>query len=198
MENAGLIANKKVFALIGGIASGKTAVSDILRELGAYIIDADIISRAVTAPGSFGEAELIKHFGDCIQDGKISRRLIKEKVFNNTEALKTLNDITHPLIINEIHRQIENAQGVIVVVMPVPVELRRYHTVLSVYAPVDVRISRLIKRDNITEELAKKIIDAQMSDEKAASVADFTFINDGDKQKLRRSVIAWWKFYIEG
>ncbi len=198
MENAGSTANKRVLALIGGIASGKTAVSDILSELGAYIIDADVISHYVTAPGSEGEAMLIKNFGDCLRDGRPDRRLIREKVFHDPEALKTLNDITHPLIIKEIHRQIENAQGVVVVVMPVPKELRRYHAVLSVYAPVDVRISRLIKRDNITEELAKKIIDAQMSDEKAASVADFTFINDGDKQKLRRSVTAWWKFYIEG
>ncbi len=197
MENAGSIANKRVFALIGGIASGKTAVSDILGELGAYIIDADVISHSITAPGSEGERELIKHFPDCVRGGAPDRRLIKEKVFADEGALKTLNNITHPLIIKEIHRQIKEASGVIVVVMPVPVELRRYNTVLNVYTPLETRIERLIKRDNITEELAREIISAQMSDEDAAARADFTFLNDGDEEKLRQSVIKWWNIYIE-
>ncbi len=197
MENAGSTANKKVFALIGGIASGKTAVSDILEGLGAYIIDADVISHSITSPGSEGERELIKRFPDCVRGGVPDRRLIKEKVFADPDALKTLNKITHPLIIKEIHRQINEASGVIVVVMPVPVELRRYNTVLNVYAPLETRIERLIKRDNITEELAKQIISAQMSDEDAAARADFTFLNDGDEEKLRQSVIKWWKIYIE-
>ncbi len=197
MENAGSIANKRVFALIGGIASGKTAVSDILGELGAYIIDADVISHSITSPGSEGERELIKHFPDCVRGGVPDRRLIKEKVFADEGALKTLNNITHPLIIKEIHRQIKEASGVIVVVMPVPVELRRYNTVLNVYTPLETRIERLIKRDNITEELAREIISAQMSDEDAAARADFTFLNDGDEEKLRQSVIKWWNIYIE-
>lgn len=197
MENAGSTANKKVFALIGGIASGKTAVSNILSELGAYIIDADVISHSVTAPGSKGEKELLKHFPDCVKEGKPNRKRIREKVFNDPIALKTLNNITHPLIIKEIHRQIEKNSGIIVVVMPVPVELRRYNTVLNVYAPLDKRIERLIKRDNISEELAKKIISAQMSDKEAASKADFTFINDGSEDKLRQSVIKWWNIYVE-
>ena len=197
MENAGSTVNKKVFALIGGIASGKTAVSDILGSLGAYIIDADIISKSVTAPGSEGEAALIRQFPDCVVAGKPDRKLIKQKVFNDKEALDKLNKITHPLIIKEIHRQVAEASGVAVVVMPVPVELRRYNTVLNVYTPLEMRIERLIKRDNIDRELAEKIIAAQMSDEQAAKAADFTFINDGDEQKLRQAVTKWWNIYVE-
>ena len=125
MENAGLTVNKKVFALIGGIASGKTAVSNILCDLGAYIIDADVISHNITAPGSEGEAALIKYFPDCVIGGKSDRKLIKQKVFNDQAALDRLNKITHPLIIKEIHREVAEAKGVAVVVMPVPVELRR-------------------------------------------------------------------------
>ena len=197
MANAGSTASKKVFALIGGIASGKTAVSDIFESLGAKIVDADVISRNVTAPDSAGERALIKYFPDCVIDGKPDRKLIKQKVFNDEAALKKLNDITHPLIIEEIHRQIAEASGVIIVVMPVPVELRRYNVVLNVYTPIEKRIERLIKRDNIDKELAQKIMAAQMSDEQAAAVSDFTFINDGDKEKLRQSVIKWWNIYVE-
>ena len=197
MENAGSIANKRVFALIGGIASGKTAVSDILSELGAYIIDADVISRSVTATGSEGAAKLMEAFPDCVTDGAPDRKLIRKKVFGDNEALEKLNGITHPLIIKEIHRQIGEASGVVVVVMPVPVERRRYDLVLNVYAPLQVRIDRLVRRDNISEELARNMIAAQMSDEDAAHNADFTFVNDGDKEKLRRAVIKWWTIYVE-
>lgn len=197
MESDGLIVSKKVYALIGGIASGKTAVSDIFSDLGAYIIDADVISRAVTSTGSDGEKALIKHFPDCVIDGKPDRRLIKEKVFHDEAALKTLNNLTHPLIISEIHNQIAKASGIIIVVMPLPMELRRYHAVLNVYTPKEQRIERLTKRDNISKELAERIMAAQLSDEQAASIADFTFINDGDKEKLKQSVVKWWKNYVE-
>lgn len=197
MANAGSTVNKKVFALIGGIASGKTAVSNILGELGAYIIDADVISRSVTAPGSDGEAALIKHFPDCVTDGKPDRRLIKQKVFFDKEALDKLNKITHPLILKEIHRLVACSDGVAVVVMPIPLELSRYDAVLNVFTPLNTRIERLIKRDNIDRELAEKIMAAQMTDEQAAAASDFTFVNDGDEEKLRQSVIKWWNIYIE-
>lgn len=197
MENAGSIANKKVFALIGGIASGKTAVSNIFASLGAYIIDADVISREMTAAGSEGETKIMKLFPDCVRGGRLNRRLLKEKVFSDEDALKTLNNATHPLIISEIHRQISLSKGVVIVVMPVPKELRRYNAVLNVYAPLDIRIERLIKRDNIDEKLARKIMAAQLSDDEAAAVADFTFINDGDEQKLRECVVKWWEFFVE-
>ena len=196
-KNRDAFAGKKVFALIGGIASGKTAVSDILGELGAYIIDADVISRSVTAPGSEGERAMMLAFPDCVENGSLSRRLVREKVFNDGQALETLNGITHPLIIKEIHRQVAEASGVAVVVMPVPVELRRYNAVLNVYAPREVRIARLIKRDNIDRALAEKIMAAQMTDEQAEAVADFTFVNDGDEAKLCQAVVNWWNIYIE-
>lgn len=197
MANVGSIANKRVFALIGGIASGKTTVSNILKELGAYIIEADVISHEITAPGCIGEKEFKKLFPDCIIDGKPDRALIKQKIFSSDKMRNALNDALHPLILAEIHRRIDSASDIIVVVMPIPKELRRYHAVLNVYTPLNIRIDRLIKRDNITVELAEKIISSQMSEQEAELISDFTFINDGNLEKLRRAVKKWWDFYIE-
>lgn len=197
MENVGMTVNKRVYALIGGIASGKTVISDILAELGAKIVDADVISRSVTAPGSVGEKAFIKYFPSCVIDGVPNRRLIREKVFNDPKALKLLNKITHPLILDEIDRQVALSDTVTVVVMPVPISLNKYDSVLNVYTPIQTRIDRIVKRDNITKELALNIISAQLSDEQAAQKSDFTFVNDGDLDKLRQAVIKWWKIFVE-
>ncbi len=189
---------KKVFALIGGIASGKSAASEILCSLGAYIIDADVISHELTKCGSQGETRLIKRFPSCVNDGTLDRRKLKELVFNNEKELKALNDITHPLIISEINRLVAGTNGVAVVVMPLPTGLRRYEAVLNVFCPQSKRIERLVKRDNIDMALAEKIISAQMSDEQYEKAADFTFINDGDLMKLSDDIKKWWNIYVEG
>ncbi len=188
---------KRVFALIGGIASGKSTVSEILGSLGAYIIDADVISREVTKKGSIGEAKLIERFPSCVINNEIDRRKLKEHVFNSDEELKALNDITHPLILSEIDRRVAASSGTVVVVMPLPMGLRRFGAVLNVFTPHSVRIERLMKRDNIDRALAEKIMSAQPSDEQYEKAATFTFVNDGDQDRLRASVIKWWKIYVE-
>lgn len=189
--------SKKVFALIGGIASGKSEVSAILESLGAYIIDADVVSHELTKKGGSAEAKLIKRFPSCLKDGSIDRGKLKELVFNDERELKALNNITHPLIMSEIDRLIGKADGVVVVVMPIPMELRRFGAILNVSAPKEVRIERLIKRDNIDEALAEKIMSAQLSDEQYSKAADFTFVNDGDLNKLNGAIKKWWSFYVE-
>ncbi len=195
MENAGTTANKKAFALIGGIASGKTAVSDIFAKLGAYIIDADVISHNITAKGSEGEAMLKKNFSDCVTDGTLDRRALKEKVFNDDKALKKLNRLTHPLIMAQIEAELKKASCTAIVVMPTPLKLERFDGVINVYAPMNVRIERVTKRDNITVDLAQKIIAAQLSDVKAASLSDYTFVNDGSYDDLKLAVTKWWEIF---
>lgn len=195
MENAGTTASKKAFALIGGIASGKTAVSDIFAKLGAYIIDADVISHNITAKGSEGEAMLKKNFPDCVTNGTLDRRALKEKVFNDDKALKKLNKLTHPLIMAQIEAELKNAPCTAIVVMPTPLKLERFYGVINVYAPMDMRIERVTKRDNITVDLAQKIIAAQFSDVKAASLSDYTFVNDGSYDDLKRAVTKWWEIF---
>ena len=88
----------KKIALIGGIASGKSVVSGIMSELGAYIIDADVVAREVVAHGTAGEKKLIKAFPTCVVDGAVDRRKLRELVFSDKTMLEKLNGITHPLI----------------------------------------------------------------------------------------------------
>lgn len=186
----------KKIALIGGIASGKSVVSGIMSELGAYIIDADVVAREVVAHGTDGEKKLIKAFPTCVVDGAVDRRKLRELVFSDKTMLEKLNGITHPLIKKRIAALIAGSDGVSVTVMPLPFDLKNYDVVVSVYAPPLKRINRLVLRDNISMQTAQSMILAQWSDQKMLTSSDFVFVNDGDLTKIRAAVEEWWHSYV--
>lgn len=186
----------KKIALIGGIASGKSVVSGIMSELGAYIIDADVVAREVVAHGTDGEKKLIKAFPTCVVDGAVDRRKLRELVFSDKTMLEKLNGITHPLIKKRIAALIAGSDGVSVTVMPLPFDLKNYDVVVSVYAPPLKRINRLVLRDNISMHTAQSMISAQWSDQKMLTSSDFVFVNDGDLTKIRAAVEEWWHSYV--
>ncbi len=186
----------KKIALIGGIASGKSVVSGIMSELGAYIIDADVVAREVVAHGTDGEKKLIKAFPTCVVDGAVDRRKLRELVFSDKTMLEKLNAITHPLIKKRIAALIAGSDGVSVTVMPLPFDLKNYDVVVSVYAPPLKRINRLVLRDNISMQTAQSMISAQWSDQKMLTSSDFVFVNDGDLTKIRAAVEEWWHSYV--
>lgn len=186
----------KKIALIGGIASGKSVVSGIMSELGAYIIDADVVAREVVAHGTDGEKKLIKAFPTCVVDGAVDRRKLRELVFSDKTMLEKLNAITHPLIKKRIAALIAGSDGVSVTVMPLPFDLKNYDVVVSVYASPLKRINRLVLRDNISMQTAQSMISAQWSDQKMLTSSDFVFVNDGDLTKIRAAVEEWWHSYV--
>mgnify|MGYP004514649131 FL=1 len=186
----------KKIALIGGIASGKSIVSGIMSELGAYIIDADVVAREVVAHGTDGEKKLIKAFPTCVVDGAVDRRKLRELVFSDKTMLEKLNGITHPLIKKRIAALISGSDGVSVTVMPLPFDLKNYDVVVSVYALPLKRINRLVLRDNISMQTAQSMISAQWSDQKMLTSSDFVFVNDGDLTKIRAAVEEWWHSYV--
>ena len=186
----------KKIALIGGIASGKSIVSGIMSELGAYIIDADVVAREVVAHGTDGEKKLIKAFPTCVVDGAVDRRKLRELVFSDKTMLEKLNGITHPLIKKRIAALISGSDGVSVTVMPLPFDLKNYDVAVSVYAPPLTRINRLVLRDNISMQTAQSMISAQWSDQKMLTSSDFVFVNDGDLTKIRAAVEEWWHSYV--
>ena len=186
----------KKIALIGGIASGKSIISGIMSELGAYIIDADVVAREVVAHGTDGEKKLIKAFPTCVVDGAVDRRKLRELVFSDKTMLEKLNGITHPLIKKRIAALIAESDGVSVTVMPLPFDLKNYDVVVSVYAPPLKRINRLVLRDNISMQTAQSMISAQWSDQKMLTSSDFVFVNDGDLAKIRAAVEEWWHSYV--
>jgi len=187
-----------IIGLTGGIASGKSTVSKLLKEFGAYIIDADQIAREIVQPGQPALQEIEQAFGPGIilPDGSLDRKKVGGIVFKDEQALKRLNTITHNRIKLEIDKAIEKAtrEGYNVVVLDVPllIEVGWQHmtdSVWVVYVDKETQIKRLLDRDNLSQEDALGRIAAQMAlDEKILS-ADVIIDNRGSLEKTRIQII---------
>ncbi|KYO64291.1 dephospho-CoA kinase [Thermovenabulum gondwanense] len=197
----------KVIGLTGGIASGKSTVSGILREKGAYIIDADEISKALVEPGKPAYLEIVKHFGQEIlnEDGSLRRKKLGRIVFADKEKLALLNKITHPKIIEEIKRRLEEAanrnENVVVIDAALLIELGLYKMVDEVWlVTIDekTQLERLLKRDSFLEEKeAKDRIRAQMPQEEKVKYATRIINNSGDFSQLLKQVEDYWRELVE-
>lgn len=181
-----------VAGITGGIASGKSAVSDILESHGAYIIDTDVLSREVIAPGTEGEAALKAAFPEAYRGGALDRAALGKVVFSSPEARARLNAVTHPLIRAAAEERIESC-GKTLAFLVVPLMFEAGFDTLcdctvAVSAPYETRISRLIKRNNIPRERAEAMIAAQMDEAERVSRADYVLPNDGDMGVLRARV----------
>lgn len=190
-----------VLALTGGIASGKSMVSEILKDEGAYIIDTDLLSREVTMPGGAGEARLKELFPEAFLNGAMDRAALRRAVFADEEKRAALNAAVHPLIGELLDERLSQSSArVAVVVVPLLFETgmdRIADFVLTVSAPEKIRIERLKKRDNISDELAQNMLRAQMSDEEREARADAAIVNDGSTDVLEKRVRAIYKMILE-
>ncbi len=184
--------NKTVIGLTGGIASGKTVVSDYFATLGAEIIDADVISREISSRPDICQ-RLIKAFPSAVSNGEICRAKLREIVFNNSVELNKLNEIMHPAIVDEVFSRanLSNA-NVVVVVAPLLFEVgldKGLRPIICVTADDETRIKRLVKRDDITKELALNMINSQTTNAERESKSDILIINDGDVTELKRKAL---------
>ncbi|MBQ7224843.1 MAG: dephospho-CoA kinase [Clostridia bacterium] len=182
-----------VVGLTGGIASGKSAVSNRLGELGFEIVDTDVISREVIAPGTQGEKLLKTMFPFAFVDGKFDRKIMREATFSDENLREKLNAITHPLIFNAVNNKIQNSSApIIILVVPLMFETgseKQCDFVVTVSADEKTRINRVMERNNsITEEIAKAIIASQMSDSERNARADKIIYNDGTRGELDAQV----------
>ena len=184
----------KVIGITGGIASGKTTVSDELARLGAKIIDADLISREVNELEECKTA-LKAAFPSAFEDGRLDRVKLREIAFSTPEDTKKLNSITHPLIIRELKNRINATDGV---VFETGCE-KRCDEVITVSAEEKTRIKRLMARNtDITEELAKAIVSRQAGEEDRLARADRVIRNDGDLAEVKREVKKVYEYYCGG
>ncbi len=192
-----------VIGLTGGIATGKTLVSNIFKRLGARVIDLDEIAREVVRPGLPAWREIVEAFGQgiLIQGGEIDRKRLGEIVFNNPDLLKKLNAITHPRILEEARRRIERIRreepdAIIIVDAALLVE-SGYHQemdrVIVVYADEEVQLERLMRRNGLSREEAEKRVRAQMPIEEKLSYADYVIQNNGSVEETEREVIDLFK-----
>lgn len=166
--------------LTGQTGAGKGYVGKYLTELGFNVLDTDIYARKITEKNSPIFPILQKEFGeDIIKDGELQRQLLADRVFKDKEKTKKLNEIMHPAIIDLCK---EDATFPSVLDAPLLFECKaneKCSIVISVLAPKDLRIKRIMERDNITKEQAETRINAQKDEDFYKSNSDFTVINDG-------------------
>ena len=181
-------------ALTGGIASGKTAVSDIFADLGVDIIDADVVAREVVEPGKKGLAQIISVFGESIllENGALDRRKLREIVFADKVKLKELEQITHPLIQSRAKELIDASRSdycLLVVPLLFNSPMREWaDRILAVVVDEQLQLQRLLERDCESVEQAMTIISTQASREQLMDIADDVIINDSGLEKLRKEV----------
>ena len=192
-----------VIGLTGGIASGKSLVSAVLRQLGAQIVDADEVARLVVEPGTAGLAEIRQVFGDKIlnPDGSLNRKTLGNMVFADPDKLKRLNEITHPQIYKYFKNEIDNFHQhkdypALILDVPLLIEAGFYRLVDEVWLVVvskDVQVSRVMDRDGASREQALQRINSQMSVEEKQKYADVIIDNSGSTESTRQKVIELWK-----
>lgn len=191
-----------VLALSGGVASGKSAVTDRLRMLGATILDADQISRDVVAPGTPGLATLREHFGDSVlnPDGTLDRRAMRERIFADADARRALEAIVHPRVRDALRiGAAAIKQGIVVLAIPLLVESGHYDWVdrtVMVDARTATQQARLMARDRVDAELALKMIAAQAPRSRRLAIADEVIANDGTLNELHQRVEAAWSNWL--
>lgn len=191
----------RIYGLTGGIASGKSTVARILGELGATLIDADLLARQVVEPGSPALAEIAERFGPEVigDDGHLDRKKLGAIVFGDDEARAALNAITHPRIGEASQKALaaHAAAGVDPVVyeaaLIVENKLYTWMTGLIVVSvPIEVQRQRLMARDDIDEAAAQARLDAQLPLADKVAVADHVIDNSGTLEDTRAQVETLW------
>jgi len=189
--------------LTGGIGSGKTAVSNLFQQLGANVIDADEIARALVSKGTPLLEDIRQHFGDDILDpeGNLNRRALRETVFNDTTARQWLESLLHPAVRQTIIEQLQHSTApYTLVVIPLLVESGSYpflDRIAVVDIPESLQVERTVSRDNSSAELVEKILASQASRQTRLAQADDVIDNSGTPDALMRQVNALHERYLQ-
>jgi len=191
----------KLVGLTGGVGSGKSTVAEMMRELGAEVVDADEATHAVYEPGNPGFDAVVREFGDAYVDsGRIDRSRLGELVFRDDDARRRLNSIVHPLVRDWMAQRTAEAaeRGAEVVVQDVPLLFengleRLFSSVVLVYVPEEVQVERLVSGRGFAPERARAMIAAQMPIENKRGLAHHVINNSGTREETQAQVKAVWK-----
>ncbi|SEL91572.1 dephospho-CoA kinase [Rhodococcus maanshanensis] len=186
--------------LTGGIGAGKSTVSRILADLGAVVVDSDLVAREVVEPGTEGLAALVAEFGDSIlqPDGRLDRPALAAVAFGDDESRARLNAVVHPLVGRRTTELVESAAADAVVVQDIPllVEGRMgalFNLVLVVYVDAEERVRRLVELRGMPEHDARARLAAQATDDQRRAAADVWLDNSGPQGGLDAEVKALWE-----
>ena len=190
------MSQNKIIGLTGSISTGKTQVSNYLRDRGEKVIDADLIAREVVDLEPVKE-KIKKAFGeDIYKDDELDRKALGEIVFRDKEKRQVLNEIEHPEIYRIILEEIKNSKGRVFVDIPLLFESQHlnerygldFDEVWLVYVSRETQVKRLIKRDRISKGYALEKINSQMSVEDKKIMADVIIDNSGSLEETFRQV----------
>ena len=191
-----------VVGLTGGIGSGKSAATDFLAHQGITIVDADLASRVVVEPGQPALLRIAEYFGQHViaDDGSLDRRALREIVFADPNALKTLEGITHPAIGDELRRQIAASQSpYTVLASPLLLETSQkalVDRILVIDASAELQVERTMARDQVPETQVAAIMKAQLARSKRLDQADDVVENHGSLQALHEQLQPLHEHYL--
>lgn len=184
-------------AVTGGAGSGKTSVCNRLKELGIKIISSDTMAREAVAPNSTAHKKIVDFFGETVllSDGTLNRKMLRRMIVNDDVARLTLERIVHPEISNLIQEKIACAEkegfDIVVVEVPLLFELsmqEHFNWIILVSAGHELRVKRLMARDNISRDEAENLLHVQMPDKDKIGRADFVLSNEGSRARLVEAV----------
>lgn len=191
-----------IVGLTGGIGCGKSAVTDRFAALGVPVIDADLVARAVVEPGQPALAEIIEQFGSAAQnaDGTLNRGWLREAIFSDPQAKATLEQILHPRIRAEMHRQLDQFDTAYAIFsIPLLFETgqdKHVDRILVVDCPPELQLSRVTRRDQTSDAQTKAIIASQIARDKRLAKADDIIDNSGSLDDLQLPVEQLHRKYL--
>ncbi len=185
----------KVIGITGGIASGKSTVSDYIRSKGYPVLDADIYARKVVEPGSEGLKEIVEAFGEAAlnEDGTMNRQYVGSLIFNDKEKRDILNGITHPKIRQMMNDERDFYLKTTHVFQDIPLLFEnglegQMDEIIVVYVERDVQTERLMSRNELSESEAISRIESQMSLEDKKARATVVFDNTETRETLYKQI----------
>ena len=190
-----------IIGLTGGIGSGKSAATKILKEIGLKNIDLDQITHDLMKPGKIGYIEFKKEFGGKYIDinNAIDRKLLRNEIFSSLELKKRIESILHPNIFKECNKKLNKLkhEKYLVLVIPLLFETKTYTNLIDESLLIDcsfrTQIERVISRDGVSEALANRIIKNQMSRDRKLLLADKVILNDGNIHNLKVQLESYYK-----
>lgn len=192
-----------IIGLTGNIASGKSTVAKYLEQLGAMVIDTDLLARQVVEPSTPALRELVNSFGPGIlhTDGTLNRKMLGEIIFKDPVAKKRLEEIVHPAIEKELAINIETFRntlpnGILVLQIPLLIEVGWQHKVDQVWMVTvdqEIQLDRLMSRDKLTMVQAQERVNSQMPQSKKARYAQVLIDNSGSPKNTRLRVLEAWQ-----
>ena len=187
-----------VIGLTGGIASGKSTVSTMFKEMNIPVVDADVEARLAVMKGEAAYFQIIDTFGKDIllEDGEIDRQELGSIIFHQEEKRKLLNEIVHPEVRKRMMEQVEKAQqtGEEVIVLDIPLLFESKLTymvekTILVYVDYDIQLERLMKRNSLSIDDAKARIQSQMPLNEKIKLADAVINNNGSIEETKKQLI---------